>query len=182
MNAAGMVREPGLDRGVSPGAGVGRGVVYGHSYTAAYRYQLVIGKVGGWAIPYPLTIPQAVTGIAMVLVVMFTASWWYPLTGLGGALIGVIAPFIGVRIVGQIRPEGRSVPDWLHGWLMAVCRQMQSGVVLHLGTPLTTVASSIAAPATAATGRAARRQRSGQPAAIRHKQAPGAGVATWDRD
>lgn len=110
------------------------GTVTGHSYTAAYRYQLVIGKVGGWAIPYPLTIPQAVTGLSAVVFAMVTASWWYPITGVGG-LLGVVAlPIVGIRVISRIRPEGRSVSDWLYGWGVAQRHGLTGrGVRLHVG-------------------------------------------------
>lgn len=112
------------------------GSVTGHSYTAAYRYQLVIGKVGGWAIPYPLTIPQAVTGLSAVVLAMITASWWYPLTGMSG-LLGVVAlPIVGIRVISRIRPEGRSVSDWLYGWGVAQGHGLTGrGVRLHVGIP-----------------------------------------------
>ena len=107
-------------------------LITGHSYTAAYRYQLVIGKVGGWAIPYPLTIPQAVAGLGSVVLTMFTVSWWYPLTGVSGVLLVVGLPVIGIRLISRIRPEGRSVADWIHGWAHAQYRGMTGGVVLNL--------------------------------------------------
>lgn len=110
------------------------GTVTGHSYTAAYRYQLVIGKVGGWAIPYPLTIPQAVTGLSAVVLAMVTASWWYPHTGIGGALGVVVLPIVGIRVISRIRPEGRSVSDWLYGWGVAQGHGLTGrGVRLHVG-------------------------------------------------
>lgn len=117
-------------------AATNAGMVTGHSYTAAYRYQLVIGKVGGWAIPYPLTIPQAVTGLSAIVLAMITASWWYPLTGISGVLGVVVLPIIGIRIISRIRPEGRSVSDWLYGWGVAQGQGLTGrGVRLHVGLP-----------------------------------------------
>lgn len=111
----------------------GGNTVVGHSYTAAYRYQLVIGNIGGWAIPYPLTIPQAVVGLAAVLATMVTATWWYPLTGVAGAVMAVALPVIGVRLIARIRPEGRSVSHWIHGWVLAQHHALGHGVPLTLG-------------------------------------------------
>ncbi|WP_336249182.1 hypothetical protein [Stomatohabitans albus] len=109
-----------------------RSVVWGHSYTAAYRYQLVMGKVGGWAIPYPLTIPQAVTGLTTVVSMMITASWWYPLTGVSGAVAAIIAPVLGMRFIARIRPEGRAVADWVQGSLRGFTRYYSPGIVLDV--------------------------------------------------
>lgn len=122
------------------GAGVpalaGAGSVVGHSYTAAYRYQLVIGKVGGWAIPYPLTIPQAITGLGSMVLAVVTASWWYPLTGAGGALGVIVLPLVAIRVIARIRPEGRSVSDWLYGWGVAQQQGLTGrGVRLWVGCP-----------------------------------------------
>lgn len=88
----------------------------GHAYTQAYAYQLVIGRIGGWALPFPLALPQAITLIGAVVALVVSARSWYPLTGPIGAVVAVVMVGAVVHFVGAIRPEGRSVLNWLSGY------------------------------------------------------------------
>lgn len=89
-----------------------------HSYTHARRYPLVIGKIGGFALPTPLSPAQIATMLASFFVLLATRRWWGLFTpGLFDVLVLVLAPAALTWAVRHLRMEGRSPIKMLIGLL-----------------------------------------------------------------
>lgn len=88
------------------------------SYTHARRHPMVLGRIGGWAPPFQLSVTQ----IAVLLMTFGLLRWTWPLwaTHFGGsmaALLAVGVPSLAAWAVRRVRVEGRSLPRAALGWL-----------------------------------------------------------------
>lgn len=78
------------------------------TYTHARRFPLVIGKVGGYALPTPLTPAQVVVAIVTVVVELATRRWWAVLPGALDLVAAMVVPVVAVWTVRHAVIEGRS--------------------------------------------------------------------------
>jgi hypothetical protein len=88
------------------------------SYTHARRHPMVLGRIGGWAPPFQLSVTQ----IAVLLGAFGLLHWTWPLwaTHVGAnmaALLAVGVPSVAAWAVRRVRVEGRSLPRAALGWL-----------------------------------------------------------------
>jgi hypothetical protein len=80
------------------------------TYTHARRHPLVLGRIGGWAPPFQLTITQLGTIAATDLLLVWTWRLWAtPLPDTFAALVAVGAPVGAGWAVRRLRVEGRSL-------------------------------------------------------------------------
>lgn len=99
------------------------------SYTHARRHPMVLGRIGGWAPPFQLSVAQIV-----VLVVSFAAmtwSWsaWAPfLPDTVAMMVAAGVPVGAAWALRRVRIEGRSLPRAGLGYLALWC-QPAGGVV-----------------------------------------------------
>ena len=120
------------DYGPADGASAGD-VLQCRAYTRARRFPLVIGSIGGYALPTPMTIPQAATLAATALALLATRSAWAHLPGQLDVLVLICVPIALAWAVRRMHGDGRSPLRAAAGWgrlLTAAPR----GVVL--GRPL----------------------------------------------
>lgn len=100
-----------------------------HSYTHARRYPLVIGKIGGFALPTPLSPAQIITLLASFFVLLATRRWWGLFTpGLFDVLVLVIVPGTATWAVRHLRMEGRTPIKMLIG-LVTLAASPTNGTV-----------------------------------------------------
>lgn len=87
-----------------------------HSYTHARRFPLVIGNIGGFALPTPLSPSQIGTLLGSFFVMLAARRWWGGIVpGLGDALLLVVVPATLTWAVRHLRMEGRSPVKMLVG-------------------------------------------------------------------
>ena len=87
-----------------------------HSYTHARRYPLVIGKIGGFALPTPLSPSQIVTCLGSFLLLLVTRGWWGMFTsGALNVLVMFVVSGVLTWAVRHLRMEGRSPIKMLKG-------------------------------------------------------------------
>ncbi len=80
-----------------------------NSYTHARRYPMVIGKIGGFVLPTPLSPSQIATLIGSFLLLLVTRRWWSMFTPAVFDVIVVVAvPAALAWAVRHLRMEGRS--------------------------------------------------------------------------
>lgn len=88
-------------------AGEPNGVVC-RSYTYARRYPLVIGKIGGAQLWWPLSVLQLVVLCASLITLFWTRSLWAHLAGPANLIIALGVPLGLTWMVRHLRLEGRS--------------------------------------------------------------------------
>ena len=87
-----------------------------YSYTHARKFPLVIGKIGGFALPSPLSPSQIATLLGSFFLMLATRRWWGALTpGIGDALFMILIPGTLTWAVRHLRMEGRSPTKMLFG-------------------------------------------------------------------
>ena len=87
-----------------------------HSYTHARRYPLVIGKIGGFALPSPLSPSQIATLLGSFFVMLVARRWWgFLLPGIADAVLLLLVPAAAAWAVRHLRMEGRSPVKMLMG-------------------------------------------------------------------
>lgn len=84
-----------------------REVITCRSYTRARRHPLVIGKIGGWTLPTPITPAQLGVLAGSFLVLLWTRTLWAHLGGIGNLVIQGIVPLTLAWAVRHFRIEGR---------------------------------------------------------------------------
>lgn len=78
------------------------------TYTHARRFPLVIGKIGGYALPTPLTPAQVVVLLGTVTVEVFTRRHWAVLPGPSDLFVAMLLPVTLAWAVRHATVEGRS--------------------------------------------------------------------------
>ena len=78
------------------------------SYTHARRFPLVIGKVGGYALPTPLTPAQVVVLLGTVTVELSTRQHWARFPGPIDLVVAMLLPLALAWAVRHATVEGRS--------------------------------------------------------------------------
>lgn len=100
-----------------------------HSFTHARRYPLVIGKIGGFPLPSPLSPAQVAALLGCFFFLLLTRRWWGMLTpGIADAVVLVAAPGWVAWAVRHLRMEGRS-PLKMLGGLLSLAFAPPLGVV-----------------------------------------------------
>lgn len=93
-----------------------------HSFTHARRYPLVIGKIGGFPLPSPLSPAQVAALLGSFFFLLTTRGWWGLLTpGIVDAVVLIAAPGWVAWAVRHLRMEGRSPLKMLGGILALAC-------------------------------------------------------------
>lgn len=87
------------------------------TYTHARRFPLVIGKVGGYALPTPLTPAQVVVLLGTVAVELATRQHWARLPGALDLLVAMVLPVVLAWGVRHATVEGRSPLRFARGLL-----------------------------------------------------------------
>lgn len=106
------------------------------SYTHARRHPLVLGRIGGWAPPFQLSLTQLVVLLGGFAAMVWTWSAWAPLVPDTAATMASLgAPSLAAWALRRVRIEGRSLPRGLLGYLLAFSAPAD-GVVA--GRPLRT--------------------------------------------
>jgi hypothetical protein len=77
------------------------------SYTHARRHPWVIGKIGGWALPTPLSPTQLLVLVSSFLVLLWTRAAWAHLPGVVNLAIQAGLPMTLAWTVRHVRMEGR---------------------------------------------------------------------------
>lgn len=83
-------------------------VIRCRTYTYARRYPLVIGKIGGAALWWPLSVTQLATLCAALLVMHVSRGVWAGRSPLFNLIVGLGAPAAAAWGVRHLRLEGRS--------------------------------------------------------------------------
>lgn len=78
------------------------------TYTHARRFPLVIGKIGGYALPTPLTPAQVVVLLASTGLLLATRDAWARLGGAGNLLVALLLPLALTWAVRHLRVEHRA--------------------------------------------------------------------------
>lgn len=78
------------------------------SYTRARRHPLVIGKIGGWTLPTPITPTQLLVLLGTFLALLWTRSVWAHIGGLGNLVVQGLVPLLLAWGVRHLRVEGRA--------------------------------------------------------------------------
>lgn len=105
-------------------------VIECRSYTFARRYPLVVGKIGGAALWWPMSLTQLGVLVVSVVVLFRTRGWWAHLGALGNLALGVGLPAVLTWMVRHLRIEGRSPLRTLvgaAGYLFAPRRGLRHG-------------------------------------------------------
>lgn len=82
-------------------------VIQCRSYTHARRHPLVIGKIGGWVLPTPITPAQLGVLAGSFLALLRTRALWAHLGGIGNLMIQGLVPFALAWAIRHFRIEGR---------------------------------------------------------------------------
>lgn len=81
------------------------------SYTAARRHPTVVGVVGCWVLPVPVTITQLAVGVAVSVGLFAVRSWWARLPGAWNLLAAAVVVCAAMWAARQVRIGGRA-PLW----------------------------------------------------------------------
>lgn len=94
------------------------------SYTRARRHPKVVGVIGGWQSPWPLTPTQIGALVVTALVLLKTKPLWGLLLPVGFLQLVVLAggPVAAAWAVRHLRIEGRTPLQAASGWLSFVGR------------------------------------------------------------
>lgn len=77
------------------------------SYTRARRHPLVIGKIGGWTLPTPISPTQLLVLLGTFLALLWTRAVWAHLGGVGNLVVQGLVPLLLAWMVRHLRVEGR---------------------------------------------------------------------------
>lgn len=77
------------------------------SYTRARRHPLVIGKIGGWTLPTPISPTQLLVLLGSFLALLWTRGVWAHLGGVGNLVVQGFVPLLLAWMVRHLRVEGR---------------------------------------------------------------------------
>lgn len=102
------------------------------TYTRARKHPLVIGKIGGWALPTPLSPPQLLVLLGSFGLLLYTRSVWGHLGALANLLVQGGVPLALTWAVRHLRIEGRPPLRTAAGFLSLATSP--KGGVAH-GTP-----------------------------------------------
>jgi len=90
---------------------------------------MVLGRIGGWAPPFQLSVAQIIVLVASFAAVTWTWSAWAPLLPDTLALVVAVGVPAGAAwALRRVRIEGRSLPRAFLGYLVLWC-QPADGVV-----------------------------------------------------
>lgn len=90
------------------------------SYTHARRHPLVLGRIGGWAPPFQLSITQLVVLLGGFAALVRTWSAWASLLpDTIATMVSLGAPSAAAWALRRVRIEGRSLPRGLLGYVLA---------------------------------------------------------------
>jgi len=104
-------------------------VVICRSYTHARRHPLVLGRIGGFTLPTPLSPAQLAVLVGSFLVLLGTAdAWGWLLPGVARLLVMIVVPLALTWALRHLRFEGRSPVRMLLG-LLSLATQPRNGVV-----------------------------------------------------
>lgn len=78
------------------------------SYTHARRHPLVIGRIGGFLLPTPLTPAQVTVLLGSTGLLLATRGWWARLPGAADLLVAALLPLMASWAVRHAVVEGRS--------------------------------------------------------------------------
>ncbi len=95
------------------------------TYTHARRFPLVIGKVGGYALPTPLTPAQVGVLLTTVILEVSTRHLWAVLPGALDLVVAMLLPLVLAWAVRHARVEGRSPGRYALGLLTYAARPRQ---------------------------------------------------------
>lgn len=99
------------------------------SYTHARRHPMVLGRIGGWAPPFQLSIAQLVVLVASFGAMTWTWSAWAPLLpDTVAMMVAAGVPVTAAWALRRVRIEGRSLPRAALGHLV-LWSQPTAGVV-----------------------------------------------------
>lgn len=100
-----------------------------YSYTHARRFPLVIGKIGGFTLPTPLSPSQSATLLGSFFLMLGSRRWWGAfLPGMADALFLVLVPGTLTWAVRHLRMEGRNPVKMLLGLLSLLLAPTQGTV------------------------------------------------------
>jgi hypothetical protein len=88
------------------------------TYTRGRKHPLVIGKIGGWALPTPLSPTQLLVLLGSFGVLLYTRSIWAHLGAVANLLVQGGIPFALAWGVRHLRIEGRPPLRTLAGFLV----------------------------------------------------------------
>lgn len=115
------------------------------TYTHARRFPLVIGKIGGYALPTPLTPAQVVVLAGTVALELSTREWWARLPGALDLVVAMLLPIAAAWAVRHAMVEGRSPLRFLIGLITYATRPrrgVQAGRPVRRARPHHLVAGS----------------------------------------
>ena len=92
------------------------------TYTHARRFPMVIGKIGGYALPTPLTPAQVGVLISTVIIEVSTRQVWAVLPGSLDLIVAMALPVALAWAVRHARVEGRSPSRYAVGLLTYLTR------------------------------------------------------------
>lgn len=85
------------------------------SYTHARRFPLVIGRIGGWTLPTPLTPLQALVLLGLAGIELATVDRWARLPGAADLVVALLLPALAAWAVRHPTVEGRRPGAALRG-------------------------------------------------------------------
>lgn len=132
------------------------------SYTHARRFPLVIGKVGGYALPTPLTPAQVVVLLGTVGVELATREHWARLPGALDLLVAMVLPIVLAWAVRHATVEGRAPLRFAMGLLAYATRPrrgVRGGHPIGLARPVRTTLRAVARASGQTPARAGGRHR-----------------------
>lgn len=92
------------------------------SYTHARRFPVVIGRIGGWTLPTPLTPLQALVLLGVAGIELATVDRWARLPGAADLVVAMLLPALAAWAVRHPTVEGRRPGAALRGTVGYVLR------------------------------------------------------------
>jgi len=96
------------------------------SYTHARKHPQVIGRIGGWSLPTPITPAQLGVLVGAFVALAETRGLWGRVTGDADLLVLALVPMAAAWTIRHLQPEGRSPIRTLCG-VAAVLRAPAGG-------------------------------------------------------
>jgi hypothetical protein len=97
-------------------------VIECRTYTHARRHPLVIGRIGGYALPTPMMPTQVVVLVGSAAVAVWTRRWWAVLPGAADLAVAAALPVLLAWAVRHARVEGRPPLRAAIGWCTYAAR------------------------------------------------------------
>ena len=107
------------------------------SYTHARKHPQVIGRIGGWSLPTPITPAQLGVLVGTFVVLAETRLLWGKATGGADLLVLALLPMATAWTIRHLQPEGRSPIRTLLG-VVAVLRAPVGGTARGRAQPRAT--------------------------------------------